>query len=269
VARLLVDGHWYESVSPGATFESDFENLLIAQAAHLYPGYHIVPFKKLVTSEFGDARADLALIDTRYRDWWVVEVELAVHSLSRHVLPQVAALSMAVYGEEEAKHLAGRSSALDLDALREMVLGAPPRVLVLVNQARPDWLPEIRRWGGLLGIVEVFRSKLNKEILRINGQHPSSEGSRLGVCRSDSLMPTSLVLESPAALPHGSTSVLDILYGDGHSSWKRVAVADRVWLMPIGRYPLPEGQRTFSLMIRDDGQLVLEDVADPALERRR
>jgi hypothetical protein len=63
-----------------------------------------------LTSEYGSKKPDLALIDRDYRAWWVVEVELAHHSLHHHVLPETT--SRAVWLAEAAKHKAPATTTL-------------------------------------------------------------------------------------------------------------------------------------------------------------
>src|SRR4051812_24691321 len=98
----------------------------------LFPGFVAVPFKSIVSSDSGSARADYALIENGYRSWWVVEVELSTHSLHGHVIPQVSVLANARYGADEARLLAARASHLEERRLVSLMKGLPPRVLVVV-----------------------------------------------------------------------------------------------------------------------------------------
>jgi hypothetical protein len=104
MARLLVGSEWYDAVASEDFYEVQFEGLVLQNAASLYPSYFAVPFKTTVTSEHGSKKPDLALIDRDYRAWWVVEVELAHHSLHHHALPQVQVLATAEYGAPEAEY---------------------------------------------------------------------------------------------------------------------------------------------------------------------
>lgn len=267
MARLLVRDEWYDALSPGSVFETDFERLLLTHAPTLYPDFFLVSFKKRVESPYGVAIADLALIDKRFRDWWVVEVELGVHSLRDHVEPQVAVLATASYGTEEADYLLDKNPQLEARAVRDMMLGLPPRTLVLVNQARPDWVPPLRAWDVAVGVVEVFRSERNHEILRVNGAQPEAMGDLVSVCRVDESLRNALVVASPASLdvPRGGSAL--IRFQGAVSTWRRVEVQNRVWLMPEGRYPLPPAGRFFRLTRTSKGELDLE--LRPGLTRRR
>jgi hypothetical protein len=259
VARLLIDGEWFDSISPESIYESDFEELLLSNAGHLYPGFFAARFKATVESEHGRAKADRALIDKIYRTWWVVEVELGSHPLRGHVQEQVAVLSTAKYGEREAEALAAQSDELDREALLEMMRGRQPRVLVIVNQAKPDWMPALARYDALVGVAELFRSRRDHmSVLRINGEHPEEIGDIVSMCRVDGVVPNSLRVDSPANLGFGADERTEIWFDGSLTEWARLDSATTAWLVPVRRNPLPSGPRSFSLRRGDDGRLVLD-----------
>jgi hypothetical protein len=264
VPKLLIRGEYFESVAPGALFEADYERLLMANAAYLYPQFHLVKFKCDVQSEFGGARADLALIHRTYRSWWVVEVELGAHPL-QHVEPQVRILSFASYGLDEANYLATHGPGLNVENLRQMMRGAQPRVLVLVDEYKPSWDLPLKRLNALVGIVEVFRSPRGVEVLRVNGDHPSDEADAISICRVDPNLTRSLVVDSPAALGYADGATLTILYGDGTTQWRVVGSRDMVWLMPVRRWPLPTSVFEYTLVKTESGALRLLDYANRGL----
>jgi hypothetical protein len=256
VARLLLRGEFYDSIAPGALFEDDYERLLIANGADLYPAWHLVQFKCTVESEYGPAKADLALVDRRYRNWWVVEVERATHPLS-HVEPQVRSLASGRYDHRHASVLHKGLEGSDIKALKEMVLGQQPRVLVLVNSPRPDWSAPLHQLGAKLGVIEIFRSARNIDVLRVNGEHPDDLGSILSKCKVDLLMPKSLIVASPAALPIAAGERVGIHFQGNVSDWRRVDAGACVWLMPVGRSPLPPDAEQYELSEDVTGRLIL------------
>lgn len=250
MAKLVFRGDVYDSVSPQSLFEADYERLLLANGTALYPGFQLLRFKIAVPSEYGNARADLALVHSSYRKWWVVEVELAGHSLWNHVEPQVRILSSGAYGPEHSEYLAAQSPKLDPVALADMVRGEQPRVLVLVNQARPEWESALTRWGARLGIVEVFRSARGVDALSLDGEHPGELEDLVTTCRVDPLLPNMLIVDSPAALEIRERSTLTLIYGGGQTLWRRIDASNRVWLQPVHRCPIPKHER-FLVIVRD------------------
>jgi len=257
VAKLIVGRREYQSISSTAFYESEYEALVLGNAHLLFPDHVVVPFKPLVESEFGRAKPDLALIDRRYRKWWVVEVELAHHPLAGHVLPQIAVLADAEYGAGVATYLSLQSSDLDSGRLENMMRGSQPQVLVVVNKAVPQWLQPLSAYGAILAIVEVFRSDRNEHALRMNGDYPDIPTDLVSTLRFDPNMPRLMIVDSPGALDIAGHGAFEIDFEGSITEWTRITTRDRVWLNPLKTNPLPMGQR-YALTRGDDGQLRLE-----------
>ena len=255
--RLLLSEEWFDTVSSEGQYESDFESLILSRANALFPQFHVVPFRIPIESEEGRRIPDLALVDFTYRFWWVVEVELAHHSLYGHVIPQVEVFARGKYGEEHASHLANRRDDLDRSALQDMIMGAQPRVLVVVNRNVPDWIEPIHRLDAMVAIVEIFRSGRNQHILRVNGDYPEGEDAHIAsLCRLDGTLPNLLLVDSPASLGVATGEHISIEFNGGLTSWSRLDTSDRVWLVPLGRNPLVAKQE-YVIMRDADSRLVL------------
>jgi hypothetical protein len=228
MARILHDGDWFEQLSTEALYEEEYERLIVEHAESLFPTYKLVKFKKTVCSDTGAAKADFALVHRKYRDWWVVEAELSHHSFEWHVQPQIEILSRAVYGEEEAIYLHSQETSLDLDRLCSMVKGHQPGVLVIVNAPVPDWSRELKRYFALVTVLEVFRSRFNKYLYRLNGEQPIDTGIQHSLCSIE--IARMLKLHSPGILPISHGEKLTVLFGDGVTEWSRIDTQDAVYL---------------------------------------
>ncbi len=260
--RLLINNEWFEPLSSEAQYESDFESIVVSHAALLFPEYHTIPFRARVESEAGVKIPDLVLIDKRYRHWWIVEIEMAHHSLAGHVLPQVEVFAEGRYGSEHAEYIATHSSSAAIDSalIRDMIKGAQPRVLVVVNQTMLSWVEPIRLLNGLVTVVEVFRSFRNHHAFRINGDDPAISAEHLvSSCRLDRTIPRLLQVDSPAALDVAHGQRVAIAFRDGLTEWERTDVSDQVWLSPIKRNPLKVGQ-DYRIMRDDEGKFYFEEV---------
>ena len=259
--RLLLSEEWFEPVSSEGQYESDFESVIVSRANSLFPKFNVIPFKIPVESEEGRKVPDLALVDHSYRFWWVVEVEMAHHSLRGHVIPQVEVFARGRNGEEHANHLASRRADLDKSALQDMVMGAQPRVAVVVNRGVPDWIEPIHKLDAILTVVEVFRSGRNQHILRVNGDYPEVAGPQIAThCRLDRALPNLLQVDSPAALGVATGEQIYIEFNGGLTTWSRLDVSDKVWLVPTHRNPLTLGQEY--VIWRDaESRLILDRTA--------
>lgn len=264
MARLLIKGEWYEKVAPTALYEGEFETIFLQHVEKVFPEFVVAPFKCLVTSEYGVHKPDLALIDRRYRSWWVIEVELAHHALSSHVLPQVRVFATGEYGDPHAKYLCDQSTELDPSRVRDMLRGQPPQVLVVVNAPCPDWVPILRPYGALVTVFEVFRSRLDRQVYRVAGEHPDLPTDVLTECEFDRSLPKFLKVLSPAVLPCNDGETVHLTYDGSLTVWKRVDAEDSVWLIPAGPNPLSTHGR-YQIIRDESGRL---GIRSSGFERR-
>jgi hypothetical protein len=260
MARILSQREWFDQIASTAMYETEFESIITTYADVLYPEYYVVPFKATVSAEDSTAKADLALIEKNYRQWWVGEVEMGHHSLESHVLPQVRTLSRAVYGEEEALRLSAKCPALNSARLLDMMKGTQPRVLVIVNTPRPAWAPVLRRYDALLAVFEIFRSQKNEFLFRLNGEQPASMPDLLSTCSFDPLLPRFLIVNSPGALNAAPRSKISIFYDNQITVWERIDSADKVWLSPVGPNPLSPSMK-YEILRRATGEMTFRESA--------
>jgi hypothetical protein len=261
VARVLFNKVWFESVRSQSWYEADYEQIIFDYCQDLFPQWIPAPFKTDVIGEDGTIkRPDLALIDRSYREWWVVEVELAHHNLRTHVMPQVEAFRTATYERRHAEYLHARIPMLDLGRLADMMLGLPPEVLVVVDRPDTDWLPELHASGVHLSIVEPFRDPSDHLLLRVNGHRPEPPASVLTRCSRHALRRLWRV-HSPAALPAatGDDAILEIEFDGGTTPWKRLQIADAV-LLCATRGDILTGWRSVDLVRDEDGGLKFKPV---------
>jgi hypothetical protein len=181
------------------------------------------------------------------------------------VLPQVEVLARGRYDATHAEWLAERNQDLDVEALRAMMLGQQPRVVVVVNAPCPKWVEPLAHEGAAVVIAELFRSSRNRLIVRRNGVDINLADDVVSVCRVDNAMRRMLQVDSPAQLL-GLGEPLSIEVPDGVSSWRLIVLADRVWLSPDRGSPFPQDAQTFQLVRTSDGRLRLEPYSEP---RRR
>lgn len=255
MARILVGSEWYEQLASDAFLEGEFERFILSRAELIFPAFYPVKFNKLIQYEDGLKKPDFALIDKEYGSWWVVEVELAHHSLWGHVIPQIAVFSRASFGSEDASYLERQRPDLDGTKLREMMKGEPPRILVIVNQPRPDWQFPLAGYNASLAVAEIFRSDLQKHIVRLNGDYPRivHADDVLSLCVFDPQVGRFLIIRSPARLETPESGRLEIEFEGSVTEWVRMSLADRVWLSPAGgRNPLPQGHQYELVRIEDE-----------------
>lgn len=254
MAKILHQGEWYEQLSTEALYESDYERILVNNAEDLFPNYSLVPFKMTVESDINRAKADFALVHQKYNDWWVVEAEMSHHSFENHVRPQIETLSEAEYDETVARYLVTQGPHLDLDRMCSVIRGQQPRVMVIVNAPVPMWAQELRRYNAIVTILEVFRSRHNRHMYRLNGEQPVANAILRSECRVE--LSRFLRVLSPGILPIRHGEQLPVFFKDGMTEWSRTDLQDRVYLSntkPVSLNP----KASYELVERENNTFIL------------
>jgi hypothetical protein len=256
--RILINGEWYDPIAPNSVFEPEYEELVLQHSAALFPDFECVPYTRLVNSPVGDSKADLALVDRDYRSWYVLEIELASHSLSGHVLPQMQRLSLARYGADDAAWIASRNSHLDANRMRYLMDSVSPGFMVIVNAPVPGWIEPLRWLGVSVAIVEPFRNRLDKHVLRVNGEQPDVAGETLTtLARGVDWFSRHHRIENPGAVVVPDSGELELLWAGtsftARTKW--IAGSLHAALDPAGTIP-----DALVLKRRSDGRLEIEEL---------
>lgn len=259
MARILINNEWYSEVSSQSMYESQFEDVVRSQAVMLFPEYFTVPFKIIVESEHGTAKADLAIIDKNYLGWWVIEVEMSRHSLKGHVLPQVKILSEARYGDAVAQYFFEKKPELDLQRLKDMMKGVQPRVIVIVDLPKPEWIAPLDRYNAILALFQIFKSALGQMIYRINREYPFTFQEGRSRCYFEKLISNFLVVTSPALMNIKNDEKIEIMYNNAITEWKRLDISDKVYLIPTGFNPL-DIAKEYMLLKEMSGDYYLQQI---------
>lgn len=257
MARLRHKDEWFIEIDPQAFFESEFEAVILQNVHLLCPNAKLLPFKQTVfSSEYESKRPDLALIDLDYRFWWVIEVELASHSLSGHVIPQTRVLVEGRYGDEHVNALLRQDPSLDAVRLEAMMRGEPPQVVVVSNRYDARWDKELNAIGVAYSVFNVFRSMLNNDIFLFDGALPEQGGNQLSVITPAKGLPRFFRVHSPGALPVAEGRQVSILVDGRQTTWRRIDIKNQCYLAVEGRASLSSDQ-PYILDRSEDGNLSL------------
>jgi hypothetical protein len=255
-----VDGVAFEQVNPASFYEAEIERYLLRHAPALFPDYHVLPFKLLVTSVSDDqqgAKPDLVFVAKDLSEWWLVEVEMSDHSLLDHVVPQIETMYNANYGSREAKYIVSKLEIINLESLTQLLNGKPPHLLVIINGvANGDWVTELRRYSCELSIFEIYRSSAQDELFALNGCYlPKFVEEILSECifeRSFGL----LRVVQPQRIDVPLRGTVSLHYKDSISEWRRIHAQNLVWLEPASRLCIPFSERAMYQIVRhSDGSL--------------
>jgi hypothetical protein len=245
--KIVRPGSVYRPISSLSFYESDYVASVLHIRNDIFPGFFCGPFTPLVESEHGTSRPDLVLVDERYRNWFVVEVELEHHSLSGHVEPQIRRLANGVYTDVHAEALFNALPGTSLTDLTRLVRSTQPGVVVIVPELRASWMPSLKALGATLVVLQVLEDGEGNRLYKIEGEEVEGyESHVIGVAQRTPAIRIALSVSGLAAEELGSE--LDLLFEDEMTRWKVVRTGSDILLLPLGRCPLPE-QLTESYII--------------------
>ena len=176
---------------PPAT-ESQFEEQVLRVASDLMPSYKAASWKPLIRDWHGHgAKPDLAMVSNDLESWYVIEVELASHSISGHIAPQLETLRNGVYDSSLVPSLKRAFPSEEVESLTRMVRREPGLLCIIDQYTDPIGrtcrgtgfeLVVLEPYFGVLGgwavLVEQLPSELSKAIAPTT--YSLSRGDRLG-----------------------------------------------------------------------------------------
>ena len=160
----------FQLVDPTAFVEIDFEAEVVKALTCLFPDYWCGVFAGTFVLEGERRSADLALIHKSLSHWFVVEVELAGHSLDRHVLPQVRCFR---YGEPDqtcVSSLLAAFPALTREQANALLMYIPRYVTVVGNMPAAEWATALWALDAQYLTVSVYRSRNGRSAHEVEGR---------------------------------------------------------------------------------------------------
>jgi hypothetical protein len=184
MSKILVasegTGSWYEELSVVSSYsEGAYEDKIKQYSETLFTEYYTIRFKAKVKAGSITKIPDLALISKDYTTWWVVEVELAGHSVS-HVVEQVEVFRTGSYNAVSLVKYIRQvfteeipSVVLDDQKLERLITDVPPSILVIVDEPTEEWRSALRQVGAYLCDLQVFKNTERNEAYKLGGDYPS------------------------------------------------------------------------------------------------
>ena len=256
MTKLLCNGDLYEKVFYDR--EAHFESLVRQQLCLLLPDFHILPFKAFVQGEEGLRRKpDLAIVHKEYGSWVVVEVELAHHSLERHVYPQLKCFSTGYYDDAHAEYLRKQNPELSFHSLSRMIKYVAPSVMVLVNSKdviERGWESLSHELGVRLSFLESYRSPKDRVIFRFDGYLPKVKSARLAGARKHEMI--NALQCRPVDYFERLGGDLVIYYNSRPIKWRMFTTADAALLTPCAPFEI-DRNRNYDITLSKDGRLEL------------
>ena len=136
--------------------ELQFEEQVLRIAGELMPTYKVANWKPLIRDWHGHgAKPDLAMISQDIDHWYVVEVELSSHSVSRHIAPQLETLSNGVYDSSLLPSLQTSFPSENIESLAKLIR-RDPGLLCIIDQYTERIWRTCRDTGFELVVLEPY-----------------------------------------------------------------------------------------------------------------
>ncbi len=240
--------------------ESAFEAACLQQLPSCLPEFRVIPFKPLLKGASGiRRRADLALVHQSFRMWFIVEVELSSHSLSRHVFPQMEAISTGQITDKHASYLERQLPDATPSQIVSMTRYCPPGHVVVVDSARVmdrGWSSLRDDLGVELSFLEVYRSAPSDDVIfAFSGFRPEMTPQRLASGKYSRFL-NALEFRPLDKLPVSAKGELLIEHESATIAWQVIVASDHAVAFPPADVTLT-GERNYELLLTDSGGLRL------------
>jgi len=237
----------YQMIDPDAPSEAEFEATVAKALSCVYPKYRCLIFGGSFRLDDRCYRPDLALVALDFSHWFIVEVELASHSLAGHVLPQVRAFR---YGDPQLDCVSVLAREIGVSRAQATTLleFVPRSVAVIANKRDSRWEAALTGVGVQLVSVSAFRSDRGVEAVELDGNLEVTE-ENLGFGKY-SATDRSLRFPRAVRLPTGTIQINDPSGSVGQ--WTVVENGESLWVTKkIGTPSIPDS--VFVQLIRTVG----------------
>lgn len=162
-------GRVFHLVDPTQFLESDFEAEVVKALTCLMPDYQCGVFSGAFLLEGERRMADLALVHHSFSHWFVIEVELAGHSLENHVLPQVRCFRYGIPDNTCISSLLNAFGWMSREQAEALLRYVPHHVAVIGNQPDSRWTSALSALDTQHLTVSVYRNRNGESIHELEG----------------------------------------------------------------------------------------------------
>lgn len=243
----------FKLLDPTQFLEIDFEVEVHKALNCLMPDYWCRVFGGSFIHEGERRAADLVMVHRTLSHWFVVEVEVAGHSLEGHVLPQIRCFRFGEPAQTCVSSLCNAFPEFTAHQAKALLDHVPRSVLVIANVHDPVWVTALRALDTDLLTVSVYEGTQCQRAYELEGS-VSVRRESLGFA-SYSATYKSIRVAKSIRLPIGLIQIED-QYGNV-ADWTVTEDTDALW-MTKNRGPvlLPHNE-TVQFIRTLDGRILL------------
>lgn len=183
VSRVIGLGGVYRRHHSTALRGFEMRQAILRNADSLFPGLLVVGTEILKLYHNEEITVDLALVDLPGERWWVGRVLPRVSDLDLEVLMPTLGLRRTTYLSTDVDEISAGVEQANADQVRAIVEAQVPGVVTFVSNPSPGWYDRVTAGEGHLAVLETFSSISGETLLRLNGDLPRADGSRIGPCK--------------------------------------------------------------------------------------
>lgn len=213
-------------IDPTSFSEVEFEAEVHKAIRCLMPNYWCRVFAGAFLHEGKRCMADLVMIHHDLSHWFVVEVEMAGHSLEGHVLPQVRCFR---FGEPAPSCITSLINAFPefSEEQAKAILDYVPRsVMVIANVQDPLWLQALRGLDTELLSISIYEGTNGRRAYELEGK-VSVRRESLGFAQFSAVY-KSIKVPKSCKFPLGLMQIEDQFGNVG--DWTVTENAEALWL---------------------------------------
>jgi hypothetical protein len=224
--HVLSQPSWYDELNVVAYYnEATFENIILQHLNDMLIGYFCFPFKYAFVGNDGKENIpDIIVIKKDYTEWWIVEVELKHHQLD-HISQQVRNFCNPDYNAvilttqilEKSKHFLNKS--LNKKKVNSLLKNENPKVLVIVDHEKSNWLKDIEKLGASVMILELYKNPKGEFAHRLLGKYPKIFTSETHCKFHKKMLNVIEVNDSGFFNKFEEESTIEIFYSDRLTRW--------------------------------------------------
>lgn len=228
IVSALLEKEFYHSALIGALNEDENEGIFVQQARRMFSDCYIIRFKKDVDYNGATCKPDLAIIKKDFSKWFVIEVELANHSI-KHIIKQVtifknAKYSKHVYSDYILEQLSNVYSQLDkvstFELIKRLLDNVNPEILVVLNSEYEKLTDLLDKENIKYMLFEVYIDTEDNEVYRIVNDYPINEISSCFASFDSSTTSHILKIRTKTGSMFEAMSEVTIFYKNKPTVWK-------------------------------------------------
>lgn len=249
---------WYDEIDPLSFYEKNFETTFLERIEEVYPDFVGIPFSLKISNPDGEnSKPDLAIIRKDYKEWYIVEVEMGRHSWENHVEKQVRVFSTGSYPKKKvSKYIKSKNNSLDLAMLETMVDEVQPKVLVVVNEHKPNWELGVKKYDAFLSVFQIYKGHTGFEIYRIAGYTPFIYRDK-SHCNFVKGLSNIIEIHTPTFVGENNDDDIYITFRGLQTKWKIIRDDEKVYLSLYGRTHF-QLEKSYLFYLSNKGEYYLE-----------